>query len=135
MKTDEKGYVAILKVEQRAIEKGYIVSRPVTPARYDLILDTGLERLRVQVKYANGKSTNSSGAVTLSMTKWSRSGSLVGGYRSDEVDGIAVYLPVIEAVCWFTPNDFVGKEKVVIRYSPAKNGQKSGVWMAEEYLW
>ena len=35
-KTYRKGQIAELRVELRAVEKGYIVSRPTTEARYDV---------------------------------------------------------------------------------------------------
>src|SRR5207302_5994186 len=42
--TAQKGELALLRVLQRSVEKGWIASRPTRDCRYDLVLDDG-ERL------------------------------------------------------------------------------------------
>ena len=57
------GMIAQNKAELRAIEKGYLVSKPITEcARYDMIIDDGVRRERVQVKYAGGHQHRSKGS-------------------------------------------------------------------------
>jgi hypothetical protein len=50
--TAQKGELALLHVLQRAVENGWIVSRPTRDCRYDLVLDDGDRLYRAQVKYA-----------------------------------------------------------------------------------
>jgi hypothetical protein len=50
MTKSQKGEFAKLKVEQRALEKGWITSRTVESSRYDLVLDSGKKLFRVICK-------------------------------------------------------------------------------------
>jgi len=50
--TAQKGEIAMLRVLQRAVERGWLATRPTRDYRYDLVLDDGERVYRVQVKYA-----------------------------------------------------------------------------------
>ena len=85
MNTHTKGQLAELKVQQRAVEKGYLVSKPIYDGgRYDLIIDDGQKLWRVQVKYADGGASHCEGAVTVGLEKRRKDGNLL--YTSDEID-------------------------------------------------
>jgi hypothetical protein len=90
-----KADIARIKVEMRALELSVVCSKPVTEGtRYDCILDTGDRLYRVQVKYADGKSSCSRGAVTVNLRRQ------IGKnrnhpYLEHEVDVILVYVPKI----------------------------------------
>ena len=65
-----KADLARLKVEMRALELGVVCSKPVIEGtRYDCILDTGSNLYRAQVKYGNGVTAYSSGAVAVCLRK------------------------------------------------------------------
>src|SRR2546428_6106702 len=83
LSTAQKGELAILRAQQRAFEKGWIVSRPTRDCRYDLVLDDGERLYRVQVKYAARKSSHATGAVSLDFTKGGRRNRM---YQDHEID-------------------------------------------------
>ena len=56
-------------------------------------------------------------------------------YQGKEVDGLVVYIPKIDKLCFFPPKLFIGKRNLAIRIKKAKNNQKGGVILAEDYYW
>jgi hypothetical protein len=129
-----KGQIAMGKAELRALELGYIPSRPIFDARYDLIIDNMRDLKRVQVKYANGTSSNSKGSVVVGLTYLTRTKRLLT-YQESEVDGLIIYIPRNDRLCFLPPNLFVGKKSLSIRLDKPKNNQKSGIIFAEDYYW
>lgn len=132
--TNIKGQLAAAKTELRALELGYLPSKPIFDARYDLILDNGRELKRLQIKYADAKASNSQGCVAVKLAYQNRKRK-VYTYQNTEVDGLIVYLPVIDKLCYFEPKMFVGKTRIFIRYLKSKNNQKKGIIAAEDYFW
>lgn len=134
--TNVKGQLAATKAELRALELGYIPSRPIFNARYDLILDdTETHRLmRVQIKYADAKLSHSDGSVSVKLAYENRKKTRYT-YQDSEVDGLIVYIPKIDKLCFFLPKMFVGKERISIRYTKTRNNQKKGIIFAEDYYW
>jgi PD-(D/E)XK endonuclease len=128
MTKEQKGILAVLKVQQRAVEKGVLVSAPINPCRYDLILDDGTLN-RVQVKYGGTKSGHSVGAVRVDLRRHGKT------YSKDEIDAIVVYLPAIEKICWFGSEVFDGREAIYVRYEPSKNNQRKKCILAEKHFW
>lgn len=130
------GLVAQNKAELRAIEKGYIVSKPITEcARYDLIIDNGFALEKVQVKYAGSKQNQSTGSCKVDFRKKSINGKMRNSYTKEEVDAILVYVPEIDKVCYFPIDVVENKSTLTIRYEKSKNNQTQGVINAEDYLW
>lgn len=132
--TYQKGEIAFLRCALRAVEKGMVVSRPTVDTRYDAILDTGKKLLRVQVKYADGKSTHAAGSVVVGLKKTNRRGE-TKSYTKDEIDALLVFVPKIDAVLMFAPKDFHGKNEITVRLEPPKNNQKKSVKLAETFRW
>jgi Holliday junction resolvase-like predicted endonuclease len=129
-----KGKVAEQKVILRAMEKGWIVSKPVCDCKYDLILDNENKFYKIQVKYADGKSSNSENCVVAQLR--SRKGRNTNyRYEDGEIDAIIVYVPKLDKVLWFNKDRFIGKSALHIRIAPTKNGQKSKTNIAQELLW
>jgi hypothetical protein len=129
-----KGQLALTKTELRALELGYVPSRPIFDTRYDLIIDT-LEGLkRVQVKYANGKPSQSLGSVIVNLLM-KIGEKKVFTYKNKEVDGLIVYIPKIDKLCFIPPHMFVGKRNLCIRLEKPKNNQTKGVIFASDYYW
>lgn len=128
-----KGQIAMCKCEIRALELGYIISKPTFNARYDLILDDNKSLRRIQVKYADGKMSHSNGSVRVKLEyKDRRNNSFT--YKNNEVDGLIVYIPKIDGLCYFSNNIFVGKKYLCIRINSPKNGQLKGILNAKDYL-
>jgi hypothetical protein len=128
MNKREKGEFAQLKTELRAAEKGWIVSRTVEGARYDLILDDHSRLYRTQVKYVESPPTHSVGSVNVHLRKRGRR------YTSEEIDVLIVYIPQIDRLCWFDAKMFENRASFVVRYAPPKkSGRKLN--LAEDYLW
>jgi len=132
--TNVKGQIALTKAELRALELGYVPSRPIFDARYDLILDNQGKLTRIQVKYANGNPSYSEGAVIAKLEYENRT-KTVFTYKKHEVDGLIVYIPKIERLCYFPNKLFVGKKKLQIRLNKPKNNQKKGIILAKDYFW
>jgi hypothetical protein len=127
--TDIKGQIALLKVLMAAANKGATVSLPTTPLRYDLVLDWEGKLYRAQVKYADGKSPHSEGAIRVDLRRRKRQ------YSQDEVDILLVYVAQVDRVCWFGPEVFHQKAGLHLRTKPAKNGQAKGCLSVENYIW
>ena len=128
--------MAASKAELRALELGYIPSRPIFDARYDLILDNPKTRelMRVQIKYADTKLSNSDGSVSVKLAYEDRKRKRYT-YQDGEVDGLIVYIPKIDKLCFIPPKLFVGKERISLRYARTKNHQSKGIVFAEDYYW
>lgn len=131
--THQRGQVAQLKVEQQAILRGFIVSRPSVDTRYDVIIDDGKLLQRVQVKYASGEPSHSDGAVNIPLRKPHKNRALT--YSSVDVDMILVYVPEVDKIVRLLPEHFNGKPQVVIRLKPPANGQVKGINRLEDFLW
>lgn len=135
MNTVEKGDIARLKVEMRAREKGIVVSKPTTEnTRYDLILDDGkLER--VQVKYAGVTTGDGESCYSARLDCKNKERKNGRVYESGEVDSLLVYIHAMDCICKIPKANFIGKKSLTIRTKPAKNNQKSGIFMLENYRW
>lgn len=132
--TNTKGQLAVSKAELRAFELGYLPSRPLFDARYDLIVDDGKNLKRLQVKYADGKPTNTAGAVVVKLEYVDRKHN-THTYKDGEVDALVVYIPRIDRLCFLPKLTFLNKKKLSIRISKTKNNQKKGIIAAEDYYW
>jgi len=129
----QKASLAELKAEQRAIEKGWVVSRPIIPCRYDLVLDAGQGRLnRAQVKYVGSEAKKCQGSVHFSANNGPHSPRC---YDKSEVDVIVAYVPQIDQLIWIDPEYFDRKTGLNIRLRSTANGQRKGVFLAEDHIW
>ncbi|HET8758177.1 MAG TPA: group I intron-associated PD-(D/E)XK endonuclease [Solirubrobacteraceae bacterium] len=86
-----KGAIAEAAITAAAVELGFVVLRPFPEGRrYDLVIDTGPELLRVQCK--SGRLKGSVIAVILATCRYTPSqGYVRTKYTAEDVDGIAVY--------------------------------------------
>ncbi|OGM31059.1 hypothetical protein A2630_00115 [Candidatus Woesebacteria bacterium RIFCSPHIGHO2_01_FULL_44_10] len=132
--TNVKGQLAISKAELRALELGYIPSRPIFDTRYDLILDDRKSLKRIQVKYANGTPSHSRGSVVVKLSYEDRNKRKFM-YQQEEVDGLIVYLPKIDKLCYFPLEIFVNKGNLAVRIQKPLNNRKKGIIFAEDYYW
>ncbi len=137
MDTNDKGEIALLKVEIRAAEQGFVVLKPTTShRRYDIVLDCGGRFCRAQVKWAGSRSIKAAGSFLLDLRKVTRGGQRSKRfYSTDEIDAVLVYLPNLDKVIWLGPEIFHGRETLTIRTAPAKNNQTKKCLMAADYFW
>jgi len=122
----------MLKVMTRAVELGWIASRPTRDCRYDLILDEGSKLYRAQVKFCARKSSHSTGVAHLDLTK---GGARNRAYLEDEIDAVVVYVAAIDLIVWLGRDIFHGRKQLHIRYKPTRSGQVQGTLMASEFAW
>lgn len=135
-----KAEVAKLKVELRAAEKGWITSRTIEGVRYDLVLDDRSRLYRVQVKYVSGVSSNAVGCVQVGLRRWAGDGrdqqrGRTRIYTAGELDALVVYIPQVDKLCWFGSDVFANRPSFNLRYEPARNGQKTGVILVQDFVW
>lgn len=100
MNTQTKGDMAELEVAAALRGMGYTVLFPFTESQqYDLVVDTGDEFVRVQVKFATHKGD---GRLKVSCygPNSSKSGNNKTFYTEDDIDGIAAYCAVMDECFW-----------------------------------
>src|SRR5262245_59457284 len=117
--TDQKGQIALVKVQIEALKKGAVVLLPTTPERYDLVLDWQGKYYRDQRKYADARTSHAHVNVLVYLQRRNRR------YTEEEIDVLLVYVPQIDKICWFSPAAFHNKTALCLRVHPAKNGQKN----------
>ena len=121
--TKSIGDIAELKVAAKYIEKGFIVSKPLTDhAPYDLLIDKEGTILRVQVKARS----ISSGTVTVQNFTTSRE------YSSNDFDLFAVYCIDTGDIAEIKKEDFTNTT-LSLRVEKTKNNQSLNVKMFSEY--
>lgn len=109
--TTWKGELGCCKLEQRALEKNVIISRPSVECAYDRILDIEGRLHRVQVKYS---SEVVNGVLLVRVAKTCRKRSTKISY-GEEIDAIVVYCPVNDKLYWLPNELFVGHKCVSLR--------------------
>lgn len=120
-------------ITAHAVQLGIAVYRPVTEGgRADLVFDYGDRLERIQCKWGHLKDgVVVVGARTCRFTP--TGGYVRTTYSPDEVDAIAVYCGDLNR-CFYLPITMVaGRSYIHLRLRPAKNNQRSGVTMADEY--
>lgn len=97
--------------------------------RYDMVVDTGSEFLRVQCKTGRLRA----GAILFSTASshYHRNGGARRGYR-DAADMFGVYCPATGKV-YLVPVGDVGEREASLRIEPARNNQAAGIRMAADY--
>lgn len=136
MDTRFKGEVARMAVMSRALEKGWVPSIPlVEQARYDVILDDGRQRHRVQIKYTDTHHANAENSYYVNLRRHNRGTVRYRMYTAAEVDAVIVYVAAHKTLCWFPPCVFDNTQGLLIRTKPAKNGQRKGCLFAEDFIW
>ena len=131
MNTNITGTITELKCITYFLELGYTVSVPQNPCRYDFIVDTGKELLKVQAKTCN--TTRREGSITFSTC----SAHYVQGqhthtaYKDDDIDYFCTYF---ENECYLVPVQECGAREKALRLIPTKNGQTKNIAFAKDYI-
>jgi hypothetical protein len=127
-----KGAIAEAAITAAAVELGFVVLRPVVEGRrYDVVIDTGPELLRIQCKWAQRKGSVIS--VYLSTCRHTPSGYVRSTYCPDEGDGIAVYCHELKR-CFYLPIEAVaGRTGFNLRLTPTANHQEAAINYADDH--
>jgi Holliday junction resolvase-like predicted endonuclease len=130
-----KGDLAELMVATDLLRRGYKVAFPYGEDwDYDLIAADGSQFHHVQVKHA----TSDGDVIRVEC----RSNSLTRGkvkrikrYTAKMMDWLAVY-DRTSSCCYYIPATELGngRDAVLLRLQPTKNGQRTGIHFAEDYL-
>ena len=127
-----KGAIAEAAITAAAVELGFVVLRPLVEGRrYDLIIDTGPDLLRVQCKW--GRLKKGVIVVILATCRHTpHNGYVRTRYGPDEIDGVGIYCPDLKR-CYYVPIDVVaGRSGIHLRVEPAANNQRLAVnWAAD----
>src|SRR3954469_25253799 len=92
--TNQKGAIAEAAIAKEAAKLGFVVSRPVIDARYDLILDFGDRLWRIQCKWAVRRGDVI--VVRCVTCRRGRDGFVHRSYGRDEIEAIAAYCPDVD---------------------------------------
>jgi PD-(D/E)XK endonuclease len=127
-----KGAIAETAITAEAARLGLVVLRPVVEGRrYDLVIDTGPQLLRVQCKWAPRKGQVI--AVHIGTCRHTPRGYVRSTYTADEIDGIGVYCQDLNR-CYYVPiNDVAGRQVIHLRLAPAANNQEVAIKYATDY--
>ena len=130
MTSVQKGEIAQLKVQQRAVELGYTVSIPTVDCRYDLIIDDNSTLTRAQIKYAAGTTRGKS--VRVYLAKNHKNNKLK--YKKEEIDIVLVYVPKIDKLLQIKAEQFHDKCNIDIRIEKIEGKTGKYNWY-EDHLW
>ena len=127
-----KGTITELKCITYFVELGYNVAVPQKPARYDFILDTGTELLKVQVKTCH-QSRHGDEALTFATA--SRRRGKEGHVSHDyKLDGVDYFCTWHDSQCYLVPVGDCGRHEKNLRLVPTNNGQTKNIAFAADYL-
>ncbi len=124
--------MAEAEIAAAVIRLNLVVLRPLSEGgRYDLVIDTGEQLLRIQCKWASRQ-----GEVLTARCATCRhtpAGYRRSTYSPREVDAIAAYSPDTDT-CYLIPIDEVeGRSTVSLRLGPTANNQARRVHWAADY--
>jgi hypothetical protein len=128
----QKGAAAEAEIAAAAIRLNLVTLRPLCDGgRYDLVVDTGKQLIRVQCKWASRQ-----GNVLTARCGTSRhtpGGYLRTTYSAGEIDAIAAYAPDTDK-CYLIPiHEVEGQVAISLRLAPAGNNQALHVRWARDY--
>ena len=128
--TKDKGDLGVAKAIADLTAQGFMVLIPMTEhAPFDLVVYTGEQFIRVQVKYRSCRA----GAVSVVFrSMWAdRHGTHRRRIDKALIDVVCIYCPEVDECFYIWPANH--GEVVNLRVFPARNGQSIGVHLAESY--
>ena len=130
--TTWKGAIAEAAITAAAVELGFVVLRPLVEGRrYDLVIDTGPDLLRVQCKWARKKGDVV--FVDTSTRRLTPHGYVHTTYTPDEIEGVAAYCQELKR-CFYLPIEIAaGRRGFHLRLGPAANNQQLAINWAAQY--
>ena len=131
MDTNIIGTVTELKSEIRLMELGYIVSQPLTPVRYDYIIDTGTNLYKVQSKACHLEGDGEKIVFSTCSSHYVNGQHTHNNYKDDGIDFFSTFY---NGECYLIPVSECGKREKCLRLQPTKNGQIKNISFAKDYL-
>lgn len=128
-----KGVLTEQKCFLKCIEMGFTVSKPIFDnARYDFILDTGKNLLKIQVKSSRWKDEEHSSFVFNCYSQHSLSnGNKRMKYTNKEID---FFMTEKEEIFYLYPASEQGLKEKTLRILPTKTGQVKNISFAQDYV-
>lgn len=129
-----KGALTEQKCFLKCIEMGFTVSKPIFDnARYDFILDTGKNLLKIQVKTSRWKNEEHTGFVfnCFSQHALGNGNNKVMKYTKDEID---FFMTEKEGIFYLYPAPEQGIKEKTLRILPTKSGQTKNISFAKDYV-
>ena len=134
MNSNVKGAVAEQAIVLAAMKAGIPVLRPVADhGRTDLALDINGHLLRVQVKWGRLSKAGDVVIVLLRTSRCTTHGHVRGTYGEGEVDLFAVHCGELDRSFLLPAGEFVGRQHVTLRLTPARNGQRACITLADDF--
>ena len=132
--TQITGAITEQKCFMKCIEQGYIISKPLFDnARYDFILDTGKQLLKIQVKTSRWKDEEHSAFVFNCYSQHSTgNGNKRMRYSNKDID---YFMTTQDDIFYLYPapdEDATIQEKT-LRVLPTKSGQVTNISWAKDY--
>jgi hypothetical protein len=127
-----KGALAEAAIRKAAVELGFVVLHPLVEGRrYDLVIDTGPQLLRVQCKWARRRGNVI--VVDTSTRRLTPHGYVSTTYTADEIEGIGAYCHELNS-CYYLPIEVAaGRRGFHLRLAPAANNQELAINWAAQY--
>lgn len=131
--TQLKGALTEQRCFIKCIEMGFTVSKPIFDnARYDFILDTGKNLLRIQVKTSHWKDEEKSAFIFNCYSQHSLSnGNKIMKYTKEEID---FFMTEQDGVFYLYPAPDQGIKEKTLRVKPTKTGQTKNICFAKDYI-
>lgn len=126
-----KGRVTELLCIQKFLTLGYIVSTPEVPCQYDILLDTGKNIFKIQIKTCHLNKEGTGIEFNTSSTTHNSNGYIKRIYTPSMVDYFCTYY---DNECYLVPFSECGSTIKCLRLVPTKNGQVKNISFAENYL-
>ena len=134
MNSNVKGAVAEQAIVLAAIKAGVPVLRPVAEhGRTDLALDINGRLLRVQVKWGRLSRSGDVVVVLLRTSRCTTRGHVRRKYSEGEVDLFAVYCGELDRAFLLRATEFLGKQHLHLRLTPARNRQRACINLADDF--
>lgn len=124
-----KGKITELRCELWFLEKGFLVSFPDLPYQYDIIVDLGMELIKVQIKTCRFDGTGL--VFNTSSVTHNQSGYTKRIYSAKAVDYFMTYY---DNNCYLIPFEKCGTKQKKLRIEPTKNNQTKGIDFAKDFL-
>lgn len=132
--SDDKGAVAELAIALAAARLSVPVWRPMREhSRADLVLEISGQFLRVQCKWGSLSPDEDVIKVKVGGCWFSPRGYVRTTYGKEEIDLFGIYCGELDR-CFLLPAEVVArKHELWLRLTPARNGQKSCITLAEDF--
>lgn len=131
--TQYKGALTQQRCFLKCIEMGFTVSKPIFDnARYDFILDTKKNLLKIQIKTSRWKDKEHSGFIFNCYSQHSLStGNKIMKYTKQEID---FFMTEKEGIFYLYPAPEQGLKEKTLRLLPTKSGQTKNISFAQDYI-